>query len=146
MHPLTGCYFSIIAGSSSIFLKSIWSKWSSWAAPDIVVKVTNREHISHVGGIWLFSVLNLTTAFCFIWLIKALPHPSMSKRGPGLPSYLDLVITLAGRFCHFCILNVWVRPSQTLQQYITATWLAELQDPRSAEWEVVSSNPSQSIN
>ena len=32
MHPLTGCYFSIIAGSSSIFLKSIWNKSSSWAA------------------------------------------------------------------------------------------------------------------
>ena len=31
-YPLTGCYFSIIAGSSSIFLKSIWNKSSSWAA------------------------------------------------------------------------------------------------------------------
>ena len=96
-------------------------------APNIVVKVTNREH----------SVLNVTTAFCFIWLIKALPHPSMSKRGPALPSYLDLAITLAGRFCNFCSLNVWVRPSQTLQHYVTATRLAELEDRRSAEWEVV---------
>ena len=31
-YPLTGCYFSIIAGSSSIFFKSIWNKSSSWAA------------------------------------------------------------------------------------------------------------------
>ena len=31
-YPLTGCYFWIIAGSSSIFLKSIWNKSSSWAA------------------------------------------------------------------------------------------------------------------
>ena len=114
---------------TSLKIVSTWFRYMEdvLRAPDIVVKVTNRKH----------SVLNLTTAFCFIWLIKALPHPSMSKRGPALPSCLDLVITLAGWFCNFCSLNVWVRPSQTLQQYITATWLAELQDCRSAEWEVV---------
>ena len=31
-YPLTSCYFSIIAGSSSNFLKCIWNKSSSWAA------------------------------------------------------------------------------------------------------------------
>ena len=31
-YPLTSCYFSINAGSSSIFLKCIWNKSCSWAA------------------------------------------------------------------------------------------------------------------
>ena len=63
----------------------------------------------------------MTTAFYLVRLIETLSHPSMSKRGSALASYLDLVTTLAAQFSNFCSLSfkVWLRPSQTLQQYIT---------------------------
>ena len=45
------------------------------------------------------------TAFCFVRPIETLSHPSMSKRGAALASYLDLVITVEARFCNVCGLS-----------------------------------------
>ena len=46
---LTGCYFSIIVGSSSIFFKSIWNRSSSWAALLKCWFRTDLEHENSTG-------------------------------------------------------------------------------------------------
>ena len=56
-------------------------------------KSTYREHTLHLGGHLIVKCFEHdTTAFCFVRLIDTLSYPSMSKRGPTVASYLDLVI------------------------------------------------------
>ena len=44
----------------------------------------------------MLSVVNMTTAFCFVQLIETLSHPSMPKRGPALASYLQSQSKIVG--------------------------------------------------
>lgn len=60
-------------------------------------------HVAVGGGICLFSVKNMAAAVCFVWLIETLSHPSMSRIGSKLASYLNLVIILERVFVIFVV-------------------------------------------
>ena len=42
------------------------------------LRVPGREQILHVGGVNLFSVLNMIIALCAVRLTETLPNPSIS--------------------------------------------------------------------
>ena len=113
-YPLTGCYFSIIAGSSSIFLKSIWNESSSWAA---LLKYWFRTDLGrenstgfyvYMRGIcgegshfWLVSLSRvghaLRTIFMF-WLVKIW---QVSSRGKFMQR-LETCLLIAGAYRVLC--------------------------------------------